>query len=233
MTARVLVFLAVSTALLAQSEIVGAGHWEGSLKVPRREMKLSVDLARIGGEWTGTLNLPDQNIKNLPLANIRVERNLVTFELSGIPGNPTFDGEVSPGGDILAGDFGGGGGSVSCELKWVSEPKIIAAPKNLPVGKEFEGSWEGILTNPDGNRTRTVLTLQNAASGSTGNITVPEMGGQSLPVAGIKQEGGRIRFEVTLLGAEYTGELAGDYITGTWSQGNARLPLRFSRAEKK
>jgi hypothetical protein len=227
-------FLGLCPFLFAQSDPVGAGHWEGAIKIPNRAMKVIVDLARNGhGEWTGDIDVPDQGIRNFPLSKIKVEGNAVQFQLAGIPGEPSFDGEISPDGTLMAGDFGGGGGSVGAEFKWSGAPKVVEPVQSNAVGKEFEGVWAGVLTDPDGQRQRLRFTFANDAAGHCTGRFQSENGGPELPLGAIVQNGRRLRFEAGIAGAVYEGELEGEYLYGTWTQGNAAMPLALSRPVQK
>ncbi len=57
------------------------------------------------GKGGGTFDLPAQNIKAMPLADLRTEGTSVSFRLPDVPGGATFDGTVSPDGATITGDF--------------------------------------------------------------------------------------------------------------------------------
>src|SRR5687767_11675741 len=51
-------------ALFGQSGTPGSGHWEGTLQLPDKQVKIEVDLAKNDkGEWMGGINIPEQNLK--------------------------------------------------------------------------------------------------------------------------------------------------------------------------
>jgi hypothetical protein len=224
---------ALAVCAFAQSRPPAAAHWEGVIHVPNRDMKIAIDLDQNEkGEWIGDLDFPQEGMTDFPLSHIAVEGNTVKFEMAGIPGDPSFDGEISPDGKILAGDFGQGGGSVPGELKWVSEPKVVLPARNTAIAKEFEGSWEGSIPGPDGQAHAAVLKLANGADGrATGLIVGRE--GMEFGVSSIAQTGSRLQFEVKAIGGMFSGELKGDELTGTWKAGGSReFPLAFRRASK-
>ena len=77
------------------------------------------------------------------LSPITVQGDAVTFSVKGAPGDPTFKGTLSKDAKTLAGDFTQGPVSGTFTLAWKGEAKSSAARRTPPVGKEFEGSWEG------------------------------------------------------------------------------------------
>jgi hypothetical protein len=74
------------------------------------------------------------------------------------------------------------------------------------------------------------LILTVAASGE-GKLRVPEQGNVELPIEKITTEGSHVTFQIPRIGASFQGELKGDTIAGTWSQGGRSMPLAFKRTE--
>jgi hypothetical protein len=229
----VLIALVALPSALAQSKPAGSGHWEGTLQIPDREMKIAFDLAQNAkGDWIGTLAVPEQNIRDLPLAKIVVKGTTVAFELPGIPGDPSFQGDISPDGKSIKGDLAQGGGMFPLQVKWVSEAEVKPPAKSTPITKEFEGVWEGVLTPPDGRNLRLRLTLANGSDGATGTLASLDQGGRDAPFTTITQKASQITLELKAAGITYTGELKGEEIAGTFTQGPGSLPLTLKRAAK-
>ena len=92
------------------------GHWEGEIQVPGMPLQVLVDLeARPDGAWHGTIDIPIQAARGLPLVDVEVELPRVKFTIGGVPGSPTFVGELSDGGE-LSGDFEQAGARFAFEL---------------------------------------------------------------------------------------------------------------------
>src|SRR6266536_3404561 len=109
----ILVLTLFLPGISAQSAADVSGHWEGAIQNPDKEIAIQVDLAKNEkGEWTGTIDIPPQNLKSFPLSNIAVKGNAVTFVMKGPPGDPAFDGTLSADGKSMSGNFTQGGGSV-------------------------------------------------------------------------------------------------------------------------
>ena len=67
-----------------------AGHWEGHIEIPGQPLTVKVDLAINDSDWSGTIDIPAQGAKGLPLSEIHVEENdaelRVKFSIRGVPG---------------------------------------------------------------------------------------------------------------------------------------------------
>jgi pimeloyl-ACP methyl ester carboxylesterase len=119
---------AVAPAAGAADEDV-SGHWEGTIELPGTELGIKVDLANEGGTWSGTVDIPMQGAKGLALSDVSVEGEKVKFSISGVPGNPTFDGTFQYG--QIQGTFSQGGGQFPFHLGrgTSAEPKRPQTPK--------------------------------------------------------------------------------------------------------
>jgi hypothetical protein len=227
--------IAFATALLApaQSKPAGAGHWEGAIQVPGQELKILVDLAQNAkGDWIGTIGIPDQGLKDFALSKVSVKGASVAFVMNGIPGDPSFEGQLSSSGKEIKGNFSQNGALLTFELKWVSEPSVKEPAKSTAIAKEFEGNWEGTLAVPDGSALRLLLKLANGADGATGTLVSVDQGAAELPVTTITQKGASITVEVSAVGGKFAGDLKGAELAGTWTQGPGSLPLTLKRATK-
>ena len=110
--------LLVSTAHLgAQTESAFAGHWEGAIVTPNGDLGINVDLKQ--GEdpaWTGDISIPAQMAEDVPLADVVVEGNTVSFRMADVPGDPTFKGTLSEDGKTITGPFTQGGAQLEFRL---------------------------------------------------------------------------------------------------------------------
>lgn len=104
-----------------------AGHWEGAIDVPGTKLEVNLDFVKqADGAWKGDISIPVQGAKDLPLAGIKVEGMDVAFAISGIPGDPTFKGQMSADGAKISGKFSQGGGSFPFELARAADPAAKA-----------------------------------------------------------------------------------------------------------
>ena len=222
---------AVRPAAALQAPAQPTGHWVGSLEVGQ-SIGVEVDLtAKSAGVWYGTITIPSQGTRGLPLGDLTVKGNTVSFAIKGAQGDPQFSGTLSPDGKTITGTFTQGGGSVPLVLSWKGEPKFDVPQKSTPIAKEMEGSWEGAL-DVKGTVLRLVLKLANGPDGATGTLISVDQGGLEIPVATITQEGPKLKLLVTMISGAFDGELKGGELAGTWTQGPLVLPLVFKRAAK-
>jgi len=104
-----------------------AGHWEGTIDVPGSKLEVNLDFVKqADGTWKGDISIPVQGAKDLPLAGIKVEGMDVAFAISGIPGDPTFKGQMNADGAKISGKFSQGGGSFPFELARAADPAAKA-----------------------------------------------------------------------------------------------------------
>ena len=89
-----------------QEKAALSGHWEGHIDIPGTKLEISVDFTSMeDGSWTGTISIPAQNAKDLPLAAISITEDKVAFAIEGVPGNPAFSGVIGEDGRRIAGEF--------------------------------------------------------------------------------------------------------------------------------
>ncbi|MFN7963229.1 MAG: serine hydrolase [Thermoanaerobaculia bacterium] len=95
-----------------------AGHWQGAIELPGQQLAYDIDLAQdASGHWSGDISIPAQGARDLPLAGFAVEPPKVGFEIQGIPGKPTFAGELSADGGKISGTFTQGGQSFPFQME--------------------------------------------------------------------------------------------------------------------
>lgn len=108
-----------------------AGHWEGQIEIPGQPIAVKIDLAINDGDWSGTIDIPIQGAKDLPLTDIRVVEEdgsmRVKFSIRDVPGNPTFDGKLKDG--AISGPFSQSGATFDFRLSRDSVVKDPARPQ--------------------------------------------------------------------------------------------------------
>jgi pimeloyl-ACP methyl ester carboxylesterase len=92
-----------------------AGYWDGSIALPGMKLGIRVHLAQDdSGAWTGTIDIPMQGAKDLPLEAITASGDSITFAIAAVPGTPTFNGVRD--GDSIRGPFSQSGQTFDFEL---------------------------------------------------------------------------------------------------------------------
>jgi hypothetical protein len=223
----------------AQAAVDPSGHWTGAIHVPSfngagsREIAIEIDLAaNAGGVFGGTFSQPDQNVRGLPLSNVAREGRTVSFEIK-TSGGGVFRGTQADATSI-SGEFvtTQGGYNLPFDLKRTGEARIAAAPKSPPIGKELEGTWNGMI-EVGGKAERLVLKMTNQADGtSAGTIQDIDGSNAEIPVA-MTQKASDLTLDLSVVGASYAAVLNADNeLVGTWTQGPLSLPVTFKRVSK-
>jgi hypothetical protein len=204
-----------------------AGHWVGSIQAGPG-LDVEVDIAREGTGWRGTISIPMQSVKGLPLSDVAVKDSTVSFAMKGAPGDPRYSGELGKDGKTITGTFSQGGGSVPLTLTWKGEPQFEKAVKNAAIPTSLLGTWEGAL-NVNTTTLRLRLVLSNGADGATGTLISLDQNNAEIPISAIAAEGAHLKVTAPMIGGAFEGDLKGDELTGTWSQGPGSLPLTLKK----
>ena len=228
------VLAALSALPAAETAPKGAGHWEGVLKTPNQDVALTVDLAKNQkGEWIGTMSLPAQGAREIPLSRITVQENAVHFAMLDSPESPVLDGKLSEDAATMAGSFSASGQSIPFQLKRTGEADVKAPPPSSQLSKEFEGSWEGAL-DAGGQQLHLLMKLARAADGTAGGaVTSVDQGNVVIPITTITQKDKALDFEIRAIDGSYSGKLSADgtQIVGNWTQAGNTMPLTFKKAK--
>ena len=104
-----------------------------------------------------------------------------------------------------------------------------AGPLGDPVG-----TWAGTL-DAGGQRLRLVFHIERDSAGAlSGTLDSPDQSAYGLALSAVESPGSdSVRFELRIVGGEYTGRFSADgtRIDGSWSQGGSRIPLRLEQAD--
>ncbi|HZS10548.1 MAG TPA: hypothetical protein VFD58_37310 [Blastocatellia bacterium] len=241
--ATVLTLLALCWPARAQNQSTAAGHWEGSIELPNAKLEITVDLLAKDNNRKGMISIPSQGLSDFSLANVTVKGPDVSFEMPGIPGEPTFKGKLSEDGKVISGTLAQAGQSFPFRLERKGEAKTGPAwqeaygptPEKGVPGQGLEGMWQGAL-DIGGQTLRLVLKVTKAADGTfAATLDSPDQSAKDLQLDAVTLKDKSLHFEMKRIQAVYEGTLGkdGSEITGEWQQGAASLPLTFKRLAKK
>ena len=204
-----------------------AGHWTGTIEGPG--IAVEIDLGPLkADQWRGTISIPSQGTKGIPLSEVVVKGGKVEFAIKGGPGDPRFTGQQSADGKTLAGTFMQGGASLPLTLTRSGDAQFEPPVKNARASKELLGAWEGTL-DVKGTMLRLALTVANGADGATGRVVSLDQNNFEIPLGKITEKGAQVTFGVPMIAGAFEGELKGGELAGTWTQGPLKLPLVFKR----
>lgn len=106
-----------------------SGQWKGAIQIPGTELGINIEFAQTDSGWGGTIDIPMQGAKGLPLSGIVVEANEISFKMVGVPGNPLFSGKIADDTRGISGDFSQAGQTFPFQLT-----RIDAAAKEAEAG---------------------------------------------------------------------------------------------------
>ncbi len=96
MPKRILTFCIVLLGFVsAQTPEDVYGVWQGSIEIPGRPLEVVVTLGAEGEALTGSIDIPAQGAADLPLKDVTLEGDALSFVIDGVDGDPTFDGTVA------------------------------------------------------------------------------------------------------------------------------------------
>ena len=230
----VLAGLLLSCALHAQQS-APAGHYEGVLKAPNREINIALDIEKHATRgWVGSVDVNiEKGPKGLLVETISVDGDNVTWVLPAF-GNAKFTGKYNGEQKTLAGTASTPGGDVPFDLKRTGDAKVNLPAPSTAITKEIEGSWEGTL-DINGNTLRLMAMFSTDASGKGAGVLVSvDQGGTKVPVTTITQDGKSFKFEARSVAGAFVGALneAKTELSGEWTQGPVKAPLVLKKQTK-
>lgn len=101
-------FLSVNSSVFAQETEPFLGTWKGALSIMGQEMEIIVKLSLDENkEIQGTIDIPMQGAEGINLGSFKIEEKKISFMIDhpGVPGEPTFNGELDETGQKITGDF--------------------------------------------------------------------------------------------------------------------------------
>jgi len=92
------------------------GKWSGQIDVPGNPLEFNAEITSgDDGTMSGTLSIPAQGLTDAELEDLEREGNRIRFRIPGIPGDPSFDGELVEA-DTVEGKFTQGGAELSFSM---------------------------------------------------------------------------------------------------------------------
>lgn len=168
-----------------------AGAWAGRISLPPGPLEIAVAFAQDATTraWSGSIDIPAQGAKGLPLGGIAIDGRTVAFGIAGVPGKPTFTGAISEDGASITGTFSQNGGNFPFELRRGGSATVTPPP---PRPQE---------PRPPFPYREELVTYRNAAAdiGLAGTLTLPQGPGPFPAVLLITGSGSQDR-DNTILG---------------------------------
>jgi len=150
------------------------GNWDGSIKVANQDIGMVIRFTGSGSEAKGTMDIPAQSAKDIPLSKVDLSAPKVHFEAFSGQRLAVYDGQVQADGSI-SGLFTQAGYTGTFTLKRATAQ---AAPTAVPVPYKQEE-----------------VTVKNGAASLAGTLTLPPTGGPFPAVVLITGSGAQNRDE--------------------------------------
>ncbi len=187
---------------------------------------MELDLAKQrNGEFVGTMNVPAQSIKGLPLRTVVVDGQSVSFNARR---DQPFEGTLSADGKSMSGSYTLSGYVLPFTLTRTGDAETLEPAKSASIGKELEGTWNGTL-DANGTSMHFVLTMANQADGTaTARVISLDEGELEVPLV-VTQKGSSVVLLDEVIPSSFAGVLnaEGTELAGTFTQGSAALPVTF------
>jgi len=224
--------LLTAPPLMAQTTPDLTGHWEGSVQAPASDVAFAIDIARDGGrQLTGTMSLPAERIKGLPLLKVAVDGTTVTFYARA---DQPLTGTLSADGRTVTGDYFAGGMTMPFSMTRQGDARVEPRPTSAAVSADLAGVWAGVIA-ANGLEIHVQLTVANTGDGTaTADLVNLDQGGLRLPLA-VSQDGAAVTLTSTVVASGFSGTLnttAGE-LAGTYTQGSASVPATFRRTTQR
>ena len=224
-----LILFLATTALCCADEPL-AGRWSGEIPIPGHELMLIVDLVH-NQNWSGSATLPGINVQGAPLTDIKVDRADLSFGIQAMSGPavepPKIKAHLTD--NKLVGDFVQAGNTAAFNLKKIGPPQVEEPPRSTPVGKEFEGEWNGSYEMFGYSRTVTLKLQNHNSQPASAEFVIVGRKVNKLPVDRISQSGNFLTIESNAFGITYEGRLQNGDIHGTVLQGPIEIALVLHR----
>ncbi|MBD2701665.1 alpha/beta hydrolase [Spirosoma sp. BT702] len=98
-------------------------------------------------------------------------------------------------------------------------------------GQPIAGQWFGALRIPGNQQLRLVFNISKTDNSYSATMDSPDQGAKGIPATSTTFENPKLTITLKNLSIDYTGELKGDSIVGTFKQGGFSLPLTLSKKE--
>jgi hypothetical protein len=203
------------------------GSWVGKVS-PDPSVTLTVVVrfqTNKEGKFSGFVDIPDQGAKDLPIADIVLEKGQVSFKLPFAKGD--YTGKLSATG--ITGSVKQFGQDKELKLDLVKgtyapPPPVVNIPSES--AKLLLGHWKGQVAN--------IPIVFRFEQDARGKIVVlldsPTQKAKDIPVSSTTFADGKLTLKVARVVGDYVGTLNGETINGTWTQGGKPLPLVLTKA---
>jgi hypothetical protein len=201
------------------------GEWVGELIPPKGSRITAVfRFQSQEGKFTGVADIPEQGQSNIPLSDVVLDGDEITLKIAG--GQAKYEGKLA--GNKIEGAVKQGGQDMKLNLtKGKYElPGFALSPEDT---RRLQGLWLGKY-GPGGPTHTTVWKFDKRTDGKLkGTAAAPEATTQVLPITGLTLKEDQLSLKIPGAGAEFTGKLNNDSLSGTFKANGKELLLNLKR----
>jgi hypothetical protein len=200
-----------------------AGSWVGKLTAPNgRSLAIVLRFAaEDGGDLTGFLDSPDQGAKDIAVTDIELVDGELSLNVPQVRGQ--YRGTVE--GEEITGSWVQGAPTPLTLQKGEYTPTAADIGLTGDDMARLAGSWKGQL----GPLEITIRFETNDAGDHVASLNVPAQGIGGLPVSAATLSGAELSLSIAAIGAQFTATLAGEELTGGWTQGPQTTALTLTK----
>jgi hypothetical protein len=205
-----LLLAALAAAPAAAQAPNWTGDWHGTLVTARGQLRMLLTIrAGADGALTAELESVDQAPgQKLPVATVAVTGGRLTFAVPRY--SLSYEGTWDAVGNRFNGTL-----HQSADLPLVLERGAFAPQ---PVIQGLDGHWDGTVRR-NAAELHFTLRVSTGPGGTIASFDSPDQMVQGLPVTGLARDGDTVRFTVAAGNTTFTGVLAGDRLSGRWTDG--------------
>ena len=209
-------------SLFAQTDLTGT--WQGKLAIdPKTTMAIQFILTRqADGSYKAVVNSPESGaIKNVPASAVKFAGGKLTIEVASLSGS--YAGTVGIG--TITGEWKQPGSTLP----------LVLTPYKKPEAGSFKpllGEWFGKLTVPGITSLSIIFRFEIAKDGTMAAfMDVPDQNTKGIAASDVKLDSDQVSLKIPAAGIEYTGQLSGNNIKGTFKQGGASFDLNLAKGK--
>jgi hypothetical protein len=198
------------------------GQWGGKWQVGEDLMTVTFKFEKTKeGKYLGFTNSPEQGDEFLPLTNVTLEGDKVSFKI------PQTNGEYSGRleGNTISGTYITGGQQYIITVTRGVKIEPLIQQVDIPIGmfKNLLGKWQGNL----GTAVIVLSFEQNVKGKKLIYVDAPDLGAKRLPA--LKASIVSDKLSIRLAGAGYSGTIKGNKLDGFLDANGQSIPLPLTK----
>ena len=206
-----------------------SGDWEGTLDLQGQSIKLIYHISEDGGNYSATLDSPDQGARGLVVDKVSLENGKLMLTSSALGIN--YQVSISEDGEKLSGTFKQG--PLDTPLVMIrSDVKSTDTTFTAVSDHPLAGSWNGKISVM-GQSLRLTFHIDEKEGVFTTKMDSPDQGAYGLEVESTEVQENDITLSATGMGLTIKGTYNPDsnLIHAEFSQGPVTTPIKLTREE--